>query len=476
MAARPFAMASYCAQLITRQLRSTPRLERSWPRLARYLRLIEPLQQRVVEGATWSILGAGLTSGLTMAGNIACARVLGAAIFGELAIVISTTNLFTTLFTSGVSMTATRYVAEHRRSNPSFAGMIVGLSRLTSLGVGTAAALLVVVLAPWMSRTVLGAPELAGALCLGAAAMFFAALNGSQMGALSGLEAFNQIAFANLVRGIGIIVFVTGGAVIAGLTGALSGYVAAGAAAAIFYHLAVRRTCASNAITISYRLCKDGLRVLSRFTLPVLISTFSFTPAAWWSNVLLATRSGYAEAGVFNAILHWQMFITFFSNAIAQIGLPMLSNLRGERNSASYKTCLAVTFVLTSVPAIAIAVPVALCSGSILHLYGPTFQHGSTALMLISLSAVLSAINIPVGHAIWSLDATTPAVLLSLLRGGVLVLASFALAHKGATGMAAAYVIMGIVQTVATAPVMLWLVRRKLVSATASEPEEAVLA
>ncbi len=151
----------------------------------------------------------------------------------------------------------------------------------------------------------------------------------------------------------------------------------------------------------------------------------------------------------------------------------MLSNLRAERDPAKYKNCLATNFLLTSAPAIAIAVPVAICARFIVRLYGPAFEHGATALALISLAAVLSAINIPVGHAIWSLDATMSAVLLALLRGGVLVAAAYALARGGATGLAGAYVIMGVIQTVATVPFMIWLLRRRFTPATS--PDEVAL-
>jgi O-antigen/teichoic acid export membrane protein len=439
------------------------------------LRLLESsLGQRIVSGAVWSIAGAGLASGLTMASNIACARFLGAARFGELAIVTATTNLFTALFASGLSMTATRYVAEFRTSDPRRAGAVIGLSWMTSIAVGAAAMVLALLLAPWLSRAVLGASGLSRALRLGAAAMFFAALNGSQIGALSGLEAFRRLASGNLFRGAGIILLVAAGAAFGGLTGALLGYVAVGAATAAFYQIAVRRECRSKAIVISYRFSREDLRILSRFTLPVLLTTFSFTPAAWWSNVLLANKSGYSEAGVFNAVVHWQMFILFFSSAISNIGLPVLSNVRAERDAAKYRTCLAVNFLLTSAPAVAIAVPVAVCSRFIVRLYGPAFEHGAAALALISVAAVLSALNIPVGHALWSLDATAPAVLLALLRGAALVLASCALAGRGATGLAAAYVVMGVIQTAATIPFMIWLLRRGC--APAPVPEEVAAA
>jgi O-antigen/teichoic acid export membrane protein len=300
--------------------------------------------------------------------------------------------------------------------------------------------------------------------------MFFAALNGSQVGALSGLEAFHRVAWGNLFRGIWIIVLVTTGAAFGGLMGALLGYVAVGAATAAFYQIAVRRECASRAITISYRITREDLRILSRFTVPVLLTTFSFTPAAWWSNVLLANRGGYAEAGVFGAVLHWQMFILFFTSAMANIGLPMLVNVRAERDLEKYKKCLTINFLLASAPAIALAVPVALYSRFIMRMYGPAFEQGRTAMVLISVDAVLSAVNTPVGHVIWSLDATISAVLLAVLRGSALVLATYALAGKGATGLAGAYVIMGVIQTVATVPFMIRLIRRRLAPAAASEP------
>jgi O-antigen/teichoic acid export membrane protein len=415
-----------------------------------------------MSGAIWSVVGAGLASGLMMVSNIACARLLGVARFGELAIVLATSNLFTLLFAAGLSMTASRYVAEHRSSDPKRAGTIIGLSSMTSVVVGVATTLFVLLLAPWLSREILHASGLSSAVSLAGMIMFFAALNGSQIGILSGLEAFNRVALGNLVRGVGIILFVILGAALGGVIGALLGHVAAGAVSAIFYQIAVRRECVSRAIRISYRFGREDLRILWRFTFPVLVTNLCFAPAAWWSNVLLANRSGYSEAGVFNAVFHWQLVIMFFSNAIANIGLPMLSNLRTERDPAKYKKCLAMNLFLTSAPAITIAIPVAIWSGFIMRLYGPAFEHGATALALISLAAVLFALTLPIGHVIWSLDATRSAVLLALLRSGVLVMASYALARSGATGLAGAYVIMGVIQTVVTVPFTVWILRRRL--------------
>lgn len=415
------------------------------------------------------MIGAGVASGFAMVSNIGCARMLGSIRFGELGIVMATTNLFTSVFASGLSMTATRYVAEYRDSDPDRAGKVIGLSTVTSLIVGFVIALLICSIAPWLSRDILKASGLSGPLMLGAAAMFFAAVNGSQTGALSGFESFNRVALGNLIRGVTTLLLVPAGAALGGLTGALVGYVAVGGATAIFYQIVIRRECTKRFVAISYRFGGEDLSLLWRFTFPVLLSTFSFTPAAWWSNVLLARRSGYAEAGIFNAISNWQMFILFFSNAISSIGLPMLSNIRAEQDPAKYKSCLRANFLLIPAPAIAVAVPVIICSHLILRLYGRAFEHGATALMLITFAAILSAVNIPVGHALWSLNATTSAMLLALLNGAVLVFGAYALAGHGAVGLAGAYVMMGVIQTAVNAPFMIWLLRRRFAPAVSED-------
>src|SRR5205085_7106327 len=127
-----------------------------------------------------------------------------------------------------------------------------------------------ILLSPWVTRDILKAPGLASALSLGAVAMFFAAVNGSQTGALSGLEAFHRIAFGNLVRGGSTVLLVTLGAALGGVTGALWGYVAVGAATALYYQIAVRRECAARDIRISYHFGRKDLGILWRFTFPVL--------------------------------------------------------------------------------------------------------------------------------------------------------------------------------------------------------------
>ena len=175
---------------------------------------------------------------------------------------------------------------------------------------------------------------------------------------------------------------------------------------------------------------------------------------------MLARGSGYAEVGLFNAAFQWQTVMMFLSIAVSNLGLPMLSAALPERAIAKYKRLLGVNFALTVGLTLVVAMPTALGAGWIMSLYGHQFHSGAGVLRLVCLATVLSAMNITVGQAIWSLDAAVSGMILGLLRGLALLTGAYYLAGKGATGLAGAYVFMGVVQTIVQAPFMFWLLRK----------------
>src|ERR1035441_8547220 len=91
-----------------------------------------------------------------------------------------TANLFTTLGAAGLGVTATKHVAELRRSDPERAGRIIGMTRATAIVAGLAFSAAFLVLSGWLSRTVLRAPELTGLLRVRAGILSFPSLHNSQ--------------------------------------------------------------------------------------------------------------------------------------------------------------------------------------------------------------------------------------------------------------------------------------------------------
>jgi O-antigen/teichoic acid export membrane protein len=291
--------------------------------------------------------------------------------------------------------------------------------------------------------------------------MLFAAVNGYQTGTLAGFEAFKTQAVLNAIRGFVACPAIVTGVALGGLRGAMVAYTATSAVTFLIHEIAIRRECRLHFVPLSYRVEKADLRLLWSFSIPVLIASFSFTPAVWWTSAMLGTTAGYAQLGIFSAALQWQAFVMFFSNAVANLGLPTLSAVLPERSIARYKRILKVNFLLTTALAVIIAVPVGLAAPWIMSLYGHGFVSGASTLRLICISAVISAANISVGQAIWSLGAAVPGMLLALIRGVALVVAAGLLSPRGAVGLAGAYVLMGVVQTAVQAPFLRALMRKQ---------------
>ena len=431
------------------------------------------LWERVAGGALWSIGGTGIMNALTTASSVVCARLLGSTRFGELAVLLSTVNFFLVIGSAGLGMTASRYVGGHRNADPARAGRIIGLCSATALAVGLGIATLCALFAPWLSTAVLRAPGLARGVALAGGILLFSTINASQVGILGGLEDFRSIAIGNVIRGVGVALLASAGAAFLGLNGALLGYLIAGLATTVYYRISFHRDCKSRSTPVTFRFEAQDFRILYTFTLPVLVATLSHLPAVWWTNVLLARTKGYSEAGIYNAIMQCQVLILFITTATSNISLPTLSNVLSEGDGRTYKRCLRANFLVTSVPAVIVAILVAVFSRFIMGLYGPAFQVASNAVILICISAIFLAISTPMNLAMWSLDAAVPAIALSVVRGGVLVIAAYALVGKGAEGLVWANVIMAVLQAAVGLPWLAVLIRRRFRSGLTIAPQES---
>jgi O-antigen/teichoic acid export membrane protein len=454
-------LKGYLAQLIKDRL-PTGVLDRFifWSTLWSHYFTGDSIRSRIARGAFWCVFGTGISQALGMFGAVVCARLLGSAKYGQLGIVLTTVNLFATLATIGLGVTATKHVAEYREQDVKHAGRIIGMSSMVSAVSGSMLAILLILLAPWLSRSTLKAP-LATELELGALMMLFAAVNGYQTGTLAGFEAFKDQAVLNMIRGLFAFPAIVTGVVLGGLRGAMIAYTVTSAVNFLIYEIAIRRQCRRHSVPISYHVEKADLRLLWSFSIPVLIASFSFTPAVWWSSAKLGTTAGYTQLGIFNAALQWQNLVMFFSNAVAILGLPMLSSALPERSIERYTQLLKVNFIMTTTLAAAIAVPVGLAAPWIMWFYGHGFASGVSTLRLICIATVLTAANLSVGDAIWSLGAALPGMLLALLRGATLVVAASLLTTHGAVGLASAYVLMGVVTTAVQVPFMYFLLRKQ---------------
>src|SRR4030042_1556117 len=350
------------------------------------------LKARLAKGMIWSTVGSVASQTSSFAAAIATARILGKTGFGELGMIQSTVGMFGVFAGAGVGMTATKHIAEFRRRNPLKAGRIIGTLSLAAFVSAGLIASLAFIMAPLLSARMMHAPQLTSAMRIGCLMLFFNALNGAQLGVLSGLEAFRAIVTPSLYRSMLNFPCVLCGVLLWGLSGALWGSVTAAFFGWLINHMAVMTETRLAAIPVSYRAHMAEIPVLWKFSLPAFICSAMFSPVEWVLFAMLVNQpNGYAELGLFNAARQWQNIILYLPGVLSQVGLPLLSNLWGEGKAREYSKLLIVNSGLLTGLALLVAIPVAIFSSYVIKAYGSEFVEGRWTLLLICAYSVLMA-------------------------------------------------------------------------------------
>jgi O-antigen/teichoic acid export membrane protein len=360
--------------------------------------------------------------------------------------VLSTAAMFTAVGSSGLGITAAKHVAEYRSTDKRRVGEVVGVSLAISAGFGIAFACIQALLAPVLANHTLRTPALAIQLEAAALIVMFSSLNTAQIGVLQGFEAFRVLVRLNFARAAVTLALVAVGALSKGLSGAVYGYAVASFIVAALQQWAIRRTCRENEVSIRYSCPRQELISLFKFSLAVLVSAVALVPANWWAMAQLATRTGYGQVGLFTAMYQWQSAITFIAIAIGASSLPVLTSVLANGNIEEYRRQIRRVFMMTSVSAAMVALPIALMSGSIVRLYGKDFRAGTATLVIVCLFSFLNAAAAPVGTLLWSTGSTKAGVVLAVIGGVSLLIFAALFTRMGATGLALAYLGLSSVQ------------------------------
>lgn len=363
----------------------------------------DSLQGRLTRGAAWSLIGAMIAQGSNLAASVVAARLLGHEGFGKLFMIQNTVGMLGVFAGLGLGMTATKYVAEYRTRDPERAARIIALGCAVALLSGGVLALGLLAFAPQLAQKTLNAPELTGALRIASVLLLLNAINGAQTGALSGFEAFREIARINLVRGLIALPATVTAVFLMRLPGAIWGLVITAAATCALSQIALQQRCAALRVEPKFTTAWKERHVLWTFSTPAFLAGAMAGPALWAASAMLVNQpSGYAEMGIFSAANQWRTAIAFVPGALAQFALPLLSNLNGERDGARYAKALRWNLMVTAAAATVVAVPIALAAPQIMQLYGRGFREGWLVLVLSAFTAVISCVNGVVGTAILS--------------------------------------------------------------------------
>lgn len=429
---------------------------RSWTGAAKAISRIwvaDSLRGRFARGTVWSLIGVVISQLSSLAASVITARLLGREHFGEYGIVQSTAGMLGVFAGLGLGVTATKYVAELRDRDPARAGRIIALSSAVAIASGGLLALALLVFAPLIAARTLNAPTLAYELRIASILLFFNALNGTQIGALAGFEAFRAVARINMLRGLAAFPITAVLVFLWGLPGAVSALALTAGIACFWSQLSLRRHCSALGIRLQFSSAWREHRVLWCFSAPAFLGTALVGPVGWAANTMLVNRpGGYAEMGVFSAASQWRTALLFIPSIVGQVAVPILASLQKDKNGRStYRVLVGsvLTNALCTIPILCILLP---CSKWVMSIYGPGFSTRGAVLAVSLLSTALLAIETPVGNLITAMGRMWTGFLMNAGWAICLLVIAYVLLMLGwgAQALASAYLAAYLIHAVWT--------------------------
>lgn len=425
----------------------------------------QTVRGRIFRGTFWSLVGSVVAQGTGVLGSIFCARILGTVRFGELGIVRSTVLMFGVLAGTGLGLAATKHVAESRIINPLKTGRMIGLLMNVAFLLGGGVTLICLILAAPLAKWAMQAPHLAGALQMGCLMLLLNTLNGVQLGAICGFEAFRTQSRMIILDGLFSVVLIPAGAFFYGVTGAMGGSVLAALLGFILKQQAMNRECKHADIQVFHRNVSSEFPVLWKFVVPAVLIGLTIQPFEWLARLMLVRQpNGYAELGVFTAVFAWAQLIVFLPGQISTPTMPILSNLLAGGEVLRLKKIVLSSQGLVVSLAVLTGVPLALLAPYILGAYGPDFVSGRFTLMIMIGAQVIGTATLITRAFFAAVDRMWWQAMHTALWGlGLIVGCHFFISHGGgglAISYLGAYSLLAALQFITQALVMNQLKRQ----------------
>jgi O-antigen/teichoic acid export membrane protein len=348
-------------------------------------------------GVTLNLLGAVFNQGSTFVFSVVAANLLGRETFGKYGIVASTLVTMSQISQLACGYTMTKYVAEFRSSEREKTGRLIGMLLTIVSLVGLLAALALFAGAPWLSKSVLKAPELSLGLRIGSGVVFLNVLIGLFMGALAGLEAYGGLSRALVAYGTIYLTVCSALAWKYGLNGAFCGLLASAILGCALLLGVLVSECRRQNIPIQMGVFAQLRPILFNFAVPAAFSGLTYLPAIWIGNAILVRQpDGYSQMALFSAAFALMTAVLFIPNNTYIVGWSILNHHKGLGESEGYRNVFRMNLAVVGVAAIAGALVLALAGPELLRLFGRDFSGGYKILLVMLGAAIPQALALAV--------------------------------------------------------------------------------
>lgn len=358
------------------------------------------LARRFVAGGAWNLLGNAAPQALGFGAQIVISRMLGKASFGQLGVIYGTLITCGTFAGLGLSLTATKHVAEFRRTNSPRAARIILLTSLITWAVAGVITMAVAAAAPWVARVILKDPTLVLPLRVGCPLILLTALSALQLGVLAGFEAFRAVAGLNIAMGVCSAPILLAGAWLGGVTGMLAAYVSVAAITWGVSQWMVLQRARDFRVRTAYRGLLAEIPLLWRFSVPAFLSSLLWPLSVWFTNLfVIRLPGGYQKVGELNAVRQLQGAVNVIPVALNSAVMPILTSVLANTPSDKDRS-LRFTTNLTFAAVLPATLFLMLGAPWIMKLYGPGYSNTWPILVIMMGATGVTLLNSPAGTLI----------------------------------------------------------------------------
>lgn len=365
---------------------------------------------RIVSGTSWVFIGTIVSKAVVFLATICVARILSKEAYGELSIIRSTIQLFVSLSGFGIGATATKFIAQYRKTNPAKAVNTYLIANIFVWFMAIVSCAILMFFSSSIATGRLNQEDLALQFRVAGLILFFTLLNGAQTGTLAGFEDFKRIAKSNVIMGVSEIVFLCAGAYLWGLTGAVIGFGLTYCIGWVYNSYGISKHIRAFHLSLVEEIKKIRLgdfRILYSFSLPLAAVSWIHMLTYWWMKTSVAGNSGFENMANYDVAEQWKNLILMIPNMIASVILPVLSNINPDKRDRA--KAIRVNFYINVGITGILTVMIFILGKWMLLLFGSGYTNVWPLYILVSstifdsVSSLCGTILISSGKASWGL-------------------------------------------------------------------------
>ncbi len=351
------------------------------------------IAQKAARGGLFLFIGNTSSTIILAVGAIIVARLLGPSIYGLYTLAVAIPTLLVALSDVGMSYALVRLPAKARSEGDlARANSLIKLGFLLKLAVSTFAFLICYAGSTVIATTVLNRPELAPFVQLASLMILFQAIYDATSNAFIGKDLMQYSAAIQIMQALlkgtlgPTLVFIG-----LGITGAISGYLLALAAAGT---TGASILFSKHARSLARTDASEEIRALLGYGLPLYLAGVLSVFLAQYQNIVLAHFANNVEIGNFSASWAFTTFMAILAYPIATAVFPMFSKMDPKNQKSDLARGFVLAVKYTSLLMIPASVAVIVFSRDLVYL---TFGRGYTLapqyLAFVSALYLLTAIG-----------------------------------------------------------------------------------